>query len=127
MNVQQGNAQIAIMLGLIPLNNPHKGSFQPHLNCYNPQFFFDKIQGELWYLYPEFDSNWGWLMQAVEFINSTHNQDLERRDNLYTLQYLLNGGYKFGGERYNWLPFTLENVFTRTALFAEAFNKKLIQ
>lgn len=67
--IQERNKQIALMLGLDPLNNPYLGAFTINdKKTYNSNFYHERLEGESWYVYPEYHSEWNWLMEAVEFI-----------------------------------------------------------
>ena len=65
---QERNEQIAIMIGLQPLTKPYLGAYQTTSDTYNPSFYHDKMEGESWYVYLKYDSDWNWLMEAVDFI-----------------------------------------------------------
>jgi len=66
--IQNRNEQIALMLGLKPLQRPYLGAYHPTHDTHNSTFYHERIEGELWYVYPQYDSDWNWLMEAVEFI-----------------------------------------------------------
>lgn len=87
------NNQIALMLGLQPCNSPYKGAFTVDSSTFNSTFYVGQMEDESWYIHPIYDSDWNWLMQAVVFINATHNMGNKHRDLTYTIQYLMTGGY----------------------------------
>jgi len=66
--IQERNKQIALMLSLKPLTSPYLGAYQPTSDTSNPSFYHERMEGESWYVYPNYDSDWNWLMEAVEFI-----------------------------------------------------------
>lgn len=66
--IQERNEQIALMLVLKPLKSPYLGAYQPTSDTHNPSFYHERMEGESWYVYPDYDSDWNWLMEAVEFI-----------------------------------------------------------
>jgi len=66
--IQERNEQIALMLGLKPLTRPYLGAYQPTRDTHNPKFYHERMENESWYVYPDYDSDWNWLMEAVEFI-----------------------------------------------------------
>jgi len=68
--IQERNNRIALMLGLKPLSSPYDGAFTSDENTYNPFriFFNGLLEDESWYHYPKFNSDWNWLMEAVDFI-----------------------------------------------------------
>lgn len=66
--INKRNSDIAIMLGLKPLKRPYLGAYQTTNDTYNSNFYYDRMEGESWYVYPEYDSDWNWLHEAIEFI-----------------------------------------------------------
>jgi len=123
MTLQERNKAICLMLGLKPLQRPYLGAYQPTHDTHNSAFYHERIEGESWYVYPQYNSSWDWLMEAVKFINKTHNQGNPHRDLLYTINYLLNGGWL--GERL--LPkrhyIDIEPLFLAVSDFAKVYNE----
>lgn len=70
--IEERNKEIALMLGLKPVTGPYKGSFTTTDKTDNHffNFFVEQLYSGGWYAYPKFDSDWNWLMEAVEFIKS---------------------------------------------------------
>ena len=62
------NKRCAMFLGYKILSKPYKGAVTVQEGCYNPMFLHDRIEGESWYVYPEFHSDWNWIMEVVEAI-----------------------------------------------------------
>ena len=116
--LEQKNEEIAIMLGFIIKSY---GSSTKELD--DNKLWCDPKHGlpvgEL-----KFDSDWNWLMKAVEFINSTHKQNIEFRDLNYTLNGLCSGGY-WNGSKYKEpvVSFnSIEDVFDAVYRFARSWN-----
>lgn len=81
--INKRNSDIALMLGLKPLTRPYLGAYQPTSDTSNPSFYYERIEGESWYVYPNYDSDWNWLMEAVEFIeNLNYNVNIFHQDSL---------------------------------------------
>jgi len=123
--IKDRNVQIALMLGLYPLKRPNSGAYLPTKDTYNSTFYKEIIGDDLWvrYVYPKFHSDWNWIMEAVSFINKTHNQNNPHRDLAYTIKYLLNGGW--WGE--NQIPRRVlsdtEQLFLAVSDFAKLYNE----
>ena len=66
--ILQYNKRCAMFLGYKILSKPYKGAVTVQEGCYNPMFLHDRIEGESWYVYPEFHSDWNWIMEMVEAI-----------------------------------------------------------
>jgi hypothetical protein len=75
--IQERNKQIALMLSLKPLTSPYLGAYQPTRDTHNPKFYHERMEGESWYVYPNYDSDWNWLMEAVEFIEKQKMEVVE--------------------------------------------------
>jgi hypothetical protein len=121
------NKQIALMLGLKPLARPYDGAFQLNGDdTFNVYFYHERMEGEDWYIYPQYNSDWEWLMQAVEFINKTHNQGNLRRDLVYTMQYLLCGGFWHDSSTRveSRLLHSKDNLFLAVFDYAKQYNEK---
>lgn len=69
--INERNEQIAMMLGLKALPKPYLGAFECNENTVKSFkiFFNGLLEDESWYNYPKFDSDWNWLMEALEFIS----------------------------------------------------------
>lgn len=65
------NKLIAEFLGYKILTKVYDGAITIQDGCFNPTFFYNRMEGESWYVYPEFDSDWNWIMLAVEKIKNT--------------------------------------------------------
>lgn len=67
------NIKIAKYMGLIELKTPYSGSVMlPSIDKKDNRFFSfieSLLRPEEWYIYPEFDKNYQWLMLVVEKIN----------------------------------------------------------
>jgi hypothetical protein len=66
--IQERNKQIALMLGLKLLGKPYLGAYSVDTITHNTSFYHERMEGESWYVYPEYHSDWNWLMEAVDFI-----------------------------------------------------------
>lgn len=137
MTIEQGNIEIAKMLNAYSIKE-WEGISTPERPYYLGECFYLNRKDKTWScgsanyedveksltqtlkFHKEFES----LFEAVKFINETHNNGLPRRDLMYTMQYLLSGGYLFSEEKLEWLPFSIENLFNRVALFAKHYNSK---
>lgn len=118
ISLEQKNEEIARMLGFIIKSY---GSSTKELD--DNKVWCDPKHGlpvgEL-----KFDSDWNWLMKAVEFINSTHKQNIEFRDLNYTLNGLASGGYwnnamyKEPVVSFN----SIEDVFDAVYRYAKSWN-----
>jgi len=69
------NKLCAEFLGYQVLSSPPKGAITTQDGCHNPSFLHEQMEGECWYVYPKFDSDWNWIMEVVEAI--------EKLDNIY--------------------------------------------
>jgi len=67
--IQERNKDIAIMLGLIPLESPYLGAYRTDENTHHVLFYQDRMEDESWYVYASYNSDWNWLFEAVEFVN----------------------------------------------------------
>jgi hypothetical protein len=108
------NGQIALMLGLIKVRSVgglYSDAFQPCTHTYNSSFYHDRIEGESWYLYLEYDSDWSWLMEAVSFINKTdfNGELLEMKRNFICTQ----------------INSDIDYVFKLVSDFAKSYNEKI--
>ena len=123
--IQERNKQIALMLGLKPLKKPYEGAFTSDENTFNSFriFFNGLLEDESWYAYPKFHSDWNWLMEAVEFINNTHNQDNPYRDLHYTMGSLLHGGWWKNTKIPRRLLSNIEELFIAVSDFAKLYNE----
>lgn len=79
----------------------------------------------------KFDSDWKWLMEAVEFINKNkHKHKLinpaqnQCRDLHYTIGYLLNGGWWGDTKVPRRLFSDITQLFLAVSDFAKLFNDK---
>jgi hypothetical protein len=110
--IQERNEQIALMLGM-----KIEGTYITNWKEFNS--LLHSIEDTL-----KFHSDWNWLMEAVSFINKTHNQNNPHRDLAYTIKYLLNGGW--WGE--NQIPRRVlsdtEQLFLAVSDFAKLYNNK---
>jgi hypothetical protein len=120
--IQERNEQIAIMMGLQPLTKPYLGAYQTTSDTYNPSFYHDRMEGESWYVYPKYDSDYNWLMDAVEFINKTHNDGNPYRDLQYTIEYLLHGGWWGETKIPRRLLSDITQIFLAVSDFAKLYN-----
>jgi hypothetical protein len=121
--IAERNKQIALMLGLKPLDKPYLGVYQPTLDTHNSAFYHDRIEGESWYIYPKYDVDWNYLMEAVSFINKTHNQNNPHRDLTYTITYLLNGGWWGEIQISRRILSDTEQLFLAVSDFAKLYNE----
>ncbi len=64
------------MLGLKPLGKPYLGAYYPTHDTHNCSFYHEKMECESWYVYPEYNSDWNWLMEAVEFVQKQPLADI---------------------------------------------------
>jgi len=101
------NREIALMLGLKPLKRPHLGAYQPTQDTHNSAFYHKRIDDELWYIYPEYDSDWNWLMEAIQFLH----KNFESKERSWT-----------SIERYP-LYTDIETVFVLVSDFARHYNE----
>jgi len=142
--IQERNKEIALMLGLKPLTRPYLGAYQPTSDTSNPSFYHERIEGESWYVYPEYDSDWNWLMEAVEFIESLYdhpNKEIQVHIKpgeicIFSMPYVLeNNNYKevyYLGDGYvdKYLSTVdkskIEAVFIAVSNFAKLYNEKKI-
>lgn len=64
------------------------------------------------------------LIHVIEKLHIEHyKQGIEGRNLMYTIQHLLNGGYKYGSESsLPTLPFSLENLWSRVVLATKYYN-----
>jgi hypothetical protein len=118
--IQERNKQIALMLVLKPLTSPYLGAYQPTRDTHNPKFYHERMEGESWYVYPNYDSDWNWLMEAVEFIeklnyniNIFHQDSLIEKDNKFIV---VTHAIKNKTKK--------ESVFIAVSDFAKKFNNK---
>lgn len=82
----------------------------------------DNLLGKLDY-HKSFDS----LMEVIKKINTTHNDGNPHRDLMYTMNYLLGGGYKFGNNyKLDSVIFSLDNLFNRASEFIIHYNINLL-
>ena len=131
--IQERNKEIALMLGGIYSKAAEAWGFGNSRvekktiiiegKSYKSLVWAERFEKELL-----FHSDWNWLMEAVEFINKTHNFDNEHRDLTYTIQYLISGGYFPGAieplpKR---LMHSINNLFLAVSDFAKLFNNKEI-
>jgi hypothetical protein len=115
MQIEERNKQIALMLGW---------TYNELMDRWNEDMLHD-------YAYVEdlkFHSNWNWLMEAVKFINNTHNQDNPYRDLTYTIKHLLNGGWWKLKSEEKLIPRRLlsdiEQLFLAVSDFAKLYNEE---
>jgi len=72
------NKEIALMLGLHPLTKPYDGAFQALAGkTHNAGFYTQRMEGDVWFVYPKYDNDWNWLMEAVDFAFSKRNEPNE--------------------------------------------------
>lgn len=65
--------------------------------------------------------SWDNIMLVVDAINLKIKHGVEGRDAMYTINYLLNWGYKFGSDKeLPLLPLTLENLYARCVMYAKS-------
>lgn len=85
--IEQKNEEIARMLGfIVKTYGSTKDELSTDIIWCDPKHGLHV--GEL-----KFNSDWNWLMKAIEFINSTHKSGIISRDLVYTLNGLQSGGY----------------------------------
>jgi hypothetical protein len=71
----------------------------------------------------QFHKDWNWLMLAIKKLNTFHNDGNSYRDEMYTMQLLLSGGYLFNSDKkYDRLLFSIDNLFERVGLAATYYN-----
>lgn len=78
--------------------------------------------------YPNYADSWDNIMLVVGAINLRIKHGIAARDAIYTINYLLGGGYRFGSDiELKPLAFTLENLYARCVMYAkhEALQQKL--
>lgn len=69
------NKRCAEFLGYkVITEKPYDGAITVQEGCNNPSFLHDRMIEESWYVYPEFDSDWNWIMEVVEKIENTNRQ-----------------------------------------------------
>lgn len=66
------NKKCAEFLGYKLLTKPYDGAITTQDGCFNPFFLHDKTEGEGWYVYPKFDSDWNWIMFVIEAIEKSY-------------------------------------------------------
>jgi hypothetical protein len=66
-------------------------------------------------------------MEAVKFINRTHNNNNQHRDLTYTIRYLLNGGYFPNATEPipKRLLYDTNDLFLAVSDFAKLYNEKI--
>jgi hypothetical protein len=131
--IKERNKEIALMLGLKPLQKPYTGAYQTSDSTYNPTFYHDRMEGESWYLYPQYDSDWNWLMEAVEFIeklkgmsiyigknrmNKLHSVEISYEDNTWQKRPHIDKTIFIQNE------LKKEAVFIAVSDFAKLYNNK---
>lgn len=73
----------------------------------------------------KYHNDWNQLMPVIEKINATHNEGNPHRDLMYTMQYLLGGGFRFSENERKPLLFSHENLWNRIVDFIKwTQNKK---
>ena len=123
--IQDRNKEIALMLSLKPLIKPYLGAYQPTSDTTNPSFYNDRMEGESWYVYPEYDSDWNWLMEAVEFIQ----KELIKNNDEFCIEFYEG----LPGEPMTFVSYAEQNVesksskeavFIAVSDFAKLYNNK---
>jgi hypothetical protein len=104
--IQERNKQIALMLGLKPLQRPYLGAYQPTHDTHNSAFYHERIERESWYIYPQYDSDWNWLMEAIQFLQDHFDSK----------------GMIWVNFPYEWYT-NIEKVFTTVSDFAKHYNE----
>jgi hypothetical protein len=117
IEIQERNKEIALMLN-------KKYENDRIVVSYNNVFRLNPT-GETWQKC-EYSSNWNWLIEVVDFINKTHNNNNEHRDLTYTIKYLLSGGYFPGATEPTpkRLMHSVNDLFLAVSDFAKCYNKK---
>jgi hypothetical protein len=130
--IQERNKQIALMLGWKEATLEYKLKWsgvktEERLNRLDKDFvpiLMKENEEPLWEDSLRWHSDWNWLMEAVEFINNTHNQGIPHRDLHYTMGYLLHGGWW----RDTLIPERLlsdkTQLFIAVSDFAKLYNNK---
>jgi len=121
--IQERNKEIALMLGSEKKNTIHFDYWTYDHLGYDTM----KISSVSWASGNfEFHLDWNWLMEAVRFINKTHNDNNEHRDLTYTIKYLLNGGYfpRATEPTPKRLMHSTYDLFLAISDFAKYYNKK---
>ena len=71
----------------------------------------------------QYNSDWNLIMPVVQKINSTHKNAIAGRDLLYTLSYLLSGGYwKNNTKKLPHLSMSCESVWLRCVEYIKTYN-----
>jgi viroplasmin and RNaseH domain-containing protein len=85
--IQERNKQIALMLGLKPLGTPYSGAFEADNNTDSnfSSFFNGLLEGESWYEFPKFHSDWNWLHEAVKKVYSLLTPSDSRKHDIIQL------------------------------------------
>jgi hypothetical protein len=134
--IQERNKEIALMLGGIYSKAAEAWGFGNSRvekktiiiegQSYKSLVWAERFEKELL-----FHSDWNWLMEAVEFINKTHNNvkvnfDNEHRDLTYTIQYLIGGGYfpRAKEPSPKRLMHSINDLFLPVSDFAKLYNEK---
>jgi len=79
---KKGNATLAKFMELVPLGDNSNLFMLPNLHdfpklCDFFNFVSDQMEGEQYKIYPEFDTDWNWLMHVVERIESLLEGNIE--------------------------------------------------
>lgn len=70
--------------------------------------------------YPNYAESWDNIMLVIGAINLHIKDGIVARDAIYTMNYLLGGGYRFGSEvELKPVAFTLENLYARCVMYAK--------
>lgn len=71
-----------------------------------------------------YHSSYDSLMPVIEHIHLNYlKRNIEGRKLQYTINYLLDGGYRFdNGEEYNSVEFSLKNLYKRVVLYIQSIR-----
>jgi len=107
-----------LMLGLKPLERPYSGAYQPTSDTHNSAFYHERIEGESWYIYAKYDSDWNWIMEAIQFLQ----KHFDSKAAMFSVNEPLLRHWWTTIERYP-LFSDIETVFVLASDFAKLYNE----
>jgi hypothetical protein len=130
-DIKERNEEIAIMMGAIFSKHAKAWGFGNAVIMDKPIKFGGKeydnvVSAQTFKKELNFHNDWNEIMDAILFINQLHKDNVEGRDFLYTIQYLMSGGYfpKSNEKCPKRLLNNIDNLFLAVSDFAKMFNNK---
>jgi len=72
--IYEREKDIALMLGLVPLDKPYLKAYTVNENTHNSSFYYDRMEDECWYIHASYNSDWNWLFEALTFISKQYHE-----------------------------------------------------